>query len=43
MVFGYYRTVVDRLCTRAMAVSAEMVEKLADRAEAPPAAARKSA
>ena len=43
MVFGYYRTVVDRLCTRAMVVSAEMVEKLADRAEAPPAAARKSA
>lgn len=43
LVFGYYRAVVDRLCTRAMVVSAEMVEKLADRGEAQPAAARKLA
>ncbi|MFN0010739.1 MAG: MotA/TolQ/ExbB proton channel family protein [Phycisphaerales bacterium] len=28
MVFGFYRSVIDRHCTRAMVVSAEMVEKL---------------
>lgn len=27
-VFGFYRGIVDRLCTRAMAVSAELVEML---------------
>jgi biopolymer transport protein ExbB len=28
VVFGFYRSVIDRHCTRAMVVSAEMVEKL---------------
>ncbi len=28
VVFGFYRSIVDRHCTRAMVVSAEMVEKL---------------
>lgn len=27
-VFGFYRTIVDRLCTRAMAISSELVEML---------------
>ncbi|MBL8757363.1 MAG: MotA/TolQ/ExbB proton channel family protein [Phycisphaerae bacterium] len=27
-VFGFYRSIVDRLCTRAMVVSAELVERL---------------
>ncbi len=30
LVFGLYRSVVDKLCTRAMAVSAELVELLCD-------------
>jgi biopolymer transport protein ExbB len=28
VVFGFYRSVIDRHCTRAMVVAAEMVEKL---------------
>jgi biopolymer transport protein ExbB len=28
LVFGYYRTVIDRLCTRAMQVSSELIERL---------------
>ncbi|MFN0131999.1 MAG: MotA/TolQ/ExbB proton channel family protein [Phycisphaerales bacterium] len=30
VVFGYYRSVIDRHCTRAMVLSAEMVERLPD-------------
>ena len=28
VVFGFYRSIIDRHCTRAMVVSAEMVEKI---------------
>ncbi len=31
-VFGFYRSVVDKLCNRAMAISAELVELLPERA-----------
>lgn len=37
LVFGFYRTTIDRLCNRAMAVSAEFVERLAEAEEAPKA------
>ncbi|MFN0011001.1 MAG: MotA/TolQ/ExbB proton channel family protein, partial [Phycisphaerales bacterium] len=31
-VFGFYRSIVDKLCNRAMAISAELVELLPERA-----------
>ncbi len=40
LVFGFYRTIVDRICNRAMAVSAEFVERLAESDEAPSPAPR---
>ncbi len=36
LVFGFYRTIVDRICNRAMAVSAEFVERLSDLEEGSP-------
>ncbi len=30
LVFGFYRTIVDRICNRAMAISAEYVERLGE-------------
>lgn len=33
MVFGFYRSRVDRICTRAMVVSSDLVEKLAETEE----------
>lgn len=35
LVFGFYRTTIDRLCNRAMSVSSEFVERLAEADEAP--------
>lgn len=38
LAYGYFRTVVDRVCTRAMVVAAELFESLPDEVfEAPPA------
>lgn len=36
-VFGFYRTMIDRHCTRAMVISAEIVERLPAEGEAVPA------
>src|SRR5262249_9488334 len=33
VIFGFYRSVIDRHCTRAMVVAAEMVEKLPSRGD----------
>lgn len=39
LVFGFYRATVDRLCNRAMMVTAEFVERLAESEESPAATA----
>ncbi len=41
LAYGYYRTLIDRHCTRAMVVSAEMFEALPDEVFAHPASAHR--